>query len=171
MIEIKVTEKILKEAKERNKEFFDKFGNHGTHRTNERQRMTGYLAESAIKSAYPLEYSDSWEVDFTFQDNTIDSKAQGCNSKPQGYYSATLYEEQVNRATDYYIFSRVMNDFSLVWIAGIISKKRFLNIAELKPAGTKTNNFVYDQGRYEIEYKDLKDIGDFIQWVESSKSK
>ena len=64
-----------------------------------------------------------------------------------------------------------MNDFSRVWIAGIISKKRFLNIAELKQAGTKTDNFVYDQSRYQIEYKDLKDIGDFVKWVESPNSK
>ena len=166
MIEIKITSDILTEAQKRNDTYYQRFGHVGTHRTNkDRQRMTGYLAEACIRSKFPtIEYSDNYDVDFVFHQYTIDSKAQGCNTKPKDYFSATLYEEQKNRKTDYYIFSRVKNDFSVAWICGIISKKRFFQIAELKEAGHQTNNFIYYQGRYEVQYKDLKQIDQFIEW-------
>ena len=166
MIEVNITPQIFAEAKNRNDQYYDRFGHTGTHRINkERQRMTGYLAEACIRSRFPsIDYSNNYDVDFVFHNHTIDSKAQGCNVKPQNYFSATLYEEQKNRNTDYYIFSRVKNDFSVAWICGIISKKKFFNIAELKKAGHQTNNFTYDQSRYEVQYKDLKQIDRFIEW-------
>lgn len=170
MIEIKITSDILTEAQKRNHIYYQRFGHAGTHRTNkDRQRMTGYIAEACIRSNFPsIEYSNNYDVDFIFHEHTIDSKAQGCNTKPKDYFSATLYEEQKNRKTDYYIFSRVKNDFSVAWICGIISKKRFFQIAELKEAGYQTNNFTYDQSRYEVQYKDLKQIDKFIEWYNNT---
>jgi len=166
MIEVIITSEILEEAKKRNEEYFNRFGHSGTHRTNkDRQRMTGYLAEACIHDTFPeIKYSDNYLVDFMLNSSSIDSKAQGCNSKPLDFYSATLYEEQRNRDTNYYIFSRVKNDFSIAWICGIISKVKFFQVAKLKEAGTKTNNFTYDQSRYELEYKDLGDMYRFLDW-------
>ena len=173
IITVNITSAIYEEAELRNKEYHKRFGNSGTHRIDrDRQRMTGYLAEACIRHTFPLiQYSDDYSVDFIFDGATIDSKSQGCNSIPLGYYSATLYEEQKNRKVDYYIFSRVKNDFSQCWICGIISKKKFFNIADLKTSGTVTNNFVYDQSRYEIQYKDLGNINKFIEWYSSNVAK
>ena len=166
MIEVIITSDILEEAKKRNEEYYARFGDAGTHRTNkQRQRMTGYLAEACIRYTFPeIKYSDDYFVDFILDSSTIDSKAQGCNSKPLDFYSATLYEEQKNRDTDYYIFSRVKNDFTVAWICGIASKTKFFQIATLKEAGHKTNNFTYDQSRYELEYKKLGDMYSFMEW-------
>lgn len=164
IIPVKITAKIFKEAQERNNKYHKQFGNTGTHRLNQRrQRMTGYLAEACIRSLYPeIQYNEDYSVDFLFNQFTIDSKAQGCNGKPLPRYVATLYEEQKNRNCDYYIFSRVKNDFSEAWICGIISKVNFFKAANFSPAGTKTNNFVYDQGRYEIQYDKLNSIIEFL---------
>jgi hypothetical protein len=166
MISVKITKEIQKEAEKRNLKYKKRFGNNGTHRKNkERQRMTGYLAEACINSIFPsIEYSEDYYVDFILDGSTIDSKAQGCNSKPLDYYSATLYEEQKSREVDYYIFSRVKNDFNLAWICGIMSKEKFFKNAKLQIAGTKNNNFTYDQSRYEIQYKDLGDLSEFLDW-------
>lgn len=165
IISVKVTQKILNDAKDRNEQYKKKYGNCGTHRLNsDRQRMTGYLAEAAIVDIFSgIKYSNNDNVDFLFGSITLDSKAQGCNSKPLSHYTATLYEEQKFRPVDYYIFSRVKNDFSIVWICGLISKQKFFNIAKLAPSGTETNNFVYDQSRYEIEYNQLENIKNFVE--------
>jgi len=167
MIEVDVTPSMLKEAKRRTAEAIKRFGKSGggrTHRTHSsRQKTTGFLAEVCINHVFPeIEYSGELNVDFYFQSISIDAKAQGCNSKPLSYYSATLYEEQKKRHADYYIFKRVKNDFSKVWICGIISKENFFKIAKLQKAGTKTNNFTYDQARYEIEYKYLNCLKSFV---------
>jgi len=157
--EVNITDKMLSEAKSRNEKFQKKYGNIGTHRTDKtKQRMTGYIAEAAIKYLCGIDYSDDDSVDFTYGQITLDSKAQGCNSAPKDYYVATLYEEQKNRDVDYYVFSRVKNDWSRAWICGFISKNLFFDKAELIPAGTKNNNFVYDQSRFEIQYKNLQPI-------------
>jgi|SRR6056300_1684032 hypothetical protein len=173
MIEVTITENIMSEAKKRNEAFYRKFGHSGTHRLNKnRQRMTGYLAEACIANLFPeIKYSEDYLVDFMLDENSIDSKAQGCNSKPLDYYSATLYEEQKNRDTNYYIFSRVKNDFSKAWICGVISKEKFFKIATLKNAGHQTNNFVYDQSRYEVQYRCLGNVYDFLQWHKTNRKK
>ena len=44
----------------------------------------------------------------------------------------------------------------------MISKERFFKIATLQKAGTKTNNFTYDQARYEVQYKDLGSLQSFV---------
>jgi len=172
MIEVKVTPEIWEEAKRRTSEAAERFGDRGTHRLNsDRQKTTGYLAEVCINHEFPnIKYSDDLNVDFHFNSMSLDAKSQGCNSKPLGYYSATLYEEQKKRSADYYIFNRVKNDFSKVWICGVISKERFFQIAKLKKAGTKTNNFTYDQSRYEIEYKDLDNLQSFVSHYSHKKN-
>jgi hypothetical protein len=164
MIEVDVTQGILQEAERRTSEAAKRFGDNGTHRlSSDRQKLTGYLAEVCINHKFPeIKYSDDLNVDFYFNSTSLDAKSQGCNSKPLDYYSATLYEEQKKRHADYYIFNRVKNDFSKVWICGIISKEKFFKIAKLQEAGTKTNNFTYDQARYEIQYKDLSCLKGFV---------
>ena len=166
IVTVNITAKLLAEAEERNQKYYDMFGHLGTHRADKyRQRMTGYLAEVCIKNTFPaINYSNDFVVDFVYNGVSLDSKAQGCNGEPLATYEATLYEEQKKRDTDYYIFSRVKNDFTKCWICGIISKIKFFKIAQLKTAGTETNNFTYDQSRYEIKYKDLKRVDDFLLW-------
>ena len=166
---INITPDIYQEAKQRNLSYKQKYGNTGTHRLNkDRQRMTGYLAEASIRSYFPqLNYSDNDNVDFIIDSITIDSKAQGCNSKPLDNYVGTLYEEQKTRDVDYYIFSRIKNDFSIAWICGVISKKDFFDLSILVEAGTTNNNFTYDQSRYEIQYSKLIDIKSFLNKIGS----
>lgn len=156
-VEVNVTQEMRDDAEKRNKTFYKKLGNAGTHRTDKgRQRTTGYVAEMAVAHVFPkLKFSEDPTIDFTFNDITFDVKAQGCNGAPAPNFVGTLYEEQRDRNVDFYIFTRVKNDFTKVWIAGFISKDQFLSMAKLIPAGTSNNNFTYDQSRYEIEYSRL----------------
>lgn len=156
-VTVHITEEMRAEAEKRNQIFYEKYGNAGTHRTDKsRQRMTGYLAEMAVKTVFPkLEFSSNPQYDFVHLGKTFDVKAQGCNSEPGINFVGTLYEEQRFRDVNFYIFTRVKNDSSRVWIAGFITKDKFLQTAKLIPAGTKNNNFTYDQSRYEIEYGKL----------------
>jgi len=159
-IEVNITNEMLEEAKSRNESFKNKYGSNGTHRTNkENQRIVGYLAEVAINKCFKsVEYVVGDDnIDFISKNKkvTLDSKAQGCNGMPKIDYVATLYEEQNKRPVDMYIFSRVKNDFTKVWICGFISKKDYIKYAKLMPKGTKNNNFTYDNSRYELEYSKL----------------
>lgn len=165
MIEVIITPKMIQEAEYRNSQFYKKYKNLGTHRIDKkRQRITGYLAEIAIKSIFPnFEYSLSDDVDFILNKKTFDVKAQGCNTKPKDNYVGTLYQEQDTREVDYYIFTRVKNDSSVVWIMGFISKTDFLKKAILVEKGFENNNFIYDQSRYEIEYKELINLNNILE--------
>jgi hypothetical protein len=156
-IEVDISPEMKKESDTRNKMFYDKYGNTGTHRLDKnRQRNTGYLAEMSVKLVFPkLEFSKDPTVDFILNDITFDVKAQGCNSAPKTNFTAALYEEQDNRKVDYYIFCRVKNDFTKSWITGFISKQEFLSKANLSLPGTQNNNFKLEESRYEIEYNKL----------------
>ena len=111
---------MLEEAKKRNEMFYKKYGNKGTNRLDKKnQRMTGYLAEIAIKHSFKkLQYSENDEVDFLSLSKklTFDSKAQGCNGKPRLDYVGTLYQSQEKRNFDVLIFSRVKNIQDLLCI-------------------------------------------------------
>lgn len=158
-IEVEITEDMLTQARNRERVFFEKYGNNGTLRTDKpRQRMTGYLAEIAVKATYSsLSFSPSDAYDFvSSKGKTIDVKAQGCNSKPLPFYDAALYANQTEREVDFYIFCRVKNDFSKVWIAPPIERKEFFKRATLKETGTVHNNFTLDEPRYEVQYKFLQ---------------
>lgn len=156
-VEVTITPEMRADADKRNKAFYSKCGNAGTHRTDKsRQRSTGYLAEMGVVVVFPkLEFSKDPKVDFVFNGITFDVKAQGCNSAPALNFAGTLYEDQAGREVDFYIFTRVKNDFTKVWITGFASKEQFFKLAKLIPAGTQNNNFTYDQSRYEIEYSKL----------------
>ena len=173
IIEVDITKDMLEEAEYMAAENKAMFGIGNTHRKDvKRQKLTGFLAEVAINKTFPeLAYSDKLAVDFKYKGYTFDSKAQGCNTKPLNDYNATLYEEQKKRDTDFYIFNRVKNDSSRVWICGIISKLRFFNIAKLRKAGTKCSNFTYNESRYEIQYKDLTDLREGLSMLKSSRAK
>jgi hypothetical protein len=157
-IEVDMSKEMIDAAEKRNQEFYSKYGNKGTHRQDKtRQRMTGYLAEMAVKHVFnKLEFSEDDSVDFVFNGVTFDVKAQGCNSAPELKFVGTLYEEQASRNVDFYIFARVKNDSSKVWIAGFISKNKLFKTAQLISKGTANENFTYDQSRYEIPYFKLE---------------
>lgn len=169
-VEVAITKEMLAEARKRDKAFKEKYGNSGTFRTDKKdQRMTGYVAEIAIKSVYPeLEFSPDDHIDFTYKNMTFDSKAQGCKTPPLKNYSATLYENQKGRKVDFYIFNRVREDMKMVWIGGIIAKEAYLKAAILRPKGYKCNNFTYDQARYEMPYSDLGTPSDILLFSENN---
>lgn len=157
-LEVDTDRAMIQRAKERDKSFQSKYGSSGTHRTDKsRQRITGYLAEEAIKFVFPeLAFSDNDEVDFVYEDKTFDSKAQGCNTPPAMDYDGTVYEEQKKREVNFYIFSRVSNDSKKVWIAGIICKAKFFETAKLLKAGSANMNFRIDQSRYSLPYERMQ---------------
>jgi hypothetical protein len=168
ILEVKITPEMFKEAEERNAIFERKFGKYGTHRIEHNRRkirMTGYLAEVAIKhTIHILRYSDEVQYDFKSQKNkTFDSKSQGCNFKPHIDYIGTLYEDQQNREVDYYIFSRVKNDFSVAWLCGFIPKSEYLQKAEFITKGTRVKNITYDTSRFALEYQNLYKIDYLIK--------
>jgi len=162
-LEITVTHEIYQVAQNRNEEFFAICGNKGRLRDNESQRMTGFLAEAAINSVLPfLGFSNDSRFDFIFGNLTFDAKATGCNGPPRPDFDAMLYEYQMERNVDYYIFNRVKNDFSKVWITGFVSKKDFMKMAKYIPAGQKNQNFTYDQPRFTVQYQNMTKPFDFV---------
>jgi len=157
---VEVTPDILEEAKERNKKFFNSFGNSGTHRMDkDNQRITGYLAEAAINHSIPtLTYSNNNAYDFINPiGKTFESKAQSGNGKPYPYFAATTYPEQ-ELPCDFLIFSRVLNNLSKVYICGFISIPDYKRIRQYIEANTPNNNFMYKEARWQITLDQLKNI-------------
>jgi hypothetical protein len=154
-LEAEITDDIRSIAEQRDRFFYAKIKDQGTYRKeNPRQRLTGFLAEAAIKSTFrALDFSPNPRTsNFIHNGLQFESKAQGCNSPPKADYVGTLYPEQLEKPIDYYIFSRVLNNLKLVWICGMVSKHRFLELARYVNANTPNRNFTYDQARYDLEY-------------------
>lgn len=164
-LRVKVTPDILDEATKRNKQFYGSFGNSGTHRMDkDNQRITGYLAEVAIKHSIPtLSYSTDIAYDFVNQiGRTFESKSQSGSSAPMPYFTATTYPEQ-QLPCNFLIFSRVLNDLSKVYICGFISVPEYKRIRQWIEPNTPNNNFVYKEPRWGIQLEQLRNINQLMQ--------
>lgn len=156
-IEVKITPEMIEEAEERNKTKKAIYGTLKTRRTKStRARMTGFIGEVAAKKVFQkLSYSDENDVDLVSKDNkiTFDVKSNGGNTNPQLTHCATIYEK--NYPCGVYIFAKVLNDFSKLWITGFIPKQELVEKVKLVPKGTVRIGYVCEDDRYELEYSHL----------------
>jgi hypothetical protein len=161
-IEIDVTKEMMDEAMERMRIAHAKHGDGGTYRLDKKnQKKTGYLAETAAKYAfsklkyYENELGESEKYDLIGKNNvTFDVKACGCNSKPRVEYVGNVYTSQ-KCLSDIFIFSRVKNDFTKVWITGFIGRQEYQKESKIMKKGHDGANFQYEEPRYEMKYKDM----------------
>ena len=152
---VKITPEMMAEAERRSEGFRTKYGNMGTRLVEKKEKImkTGFVGEQISKYVYPnLQWSSSEDVDFTCMGKTFDVKSVGCNSTPELHHVGTVFNDDTNKDVDFYIFTRIRNDFSMGWITGFISRKDFFAKADRIKAGTENNNFTYEHDRFTIPY-------------------
>lgn len=95
----------------------------------------GFLGEKMAASYFGAAINHSYDWDLTFQNLTIDVKTKHCTSEPQPDYFCSVAAFNTRQKCDYYVFVRVLKDFSAGWILGGISKKDFFEQATFFKSG------------------------------------
>lgn len=124
--------------------------------------VTGMLGEIVcrdyLKAAHVGQkvYSHDLELDGV----TIDVKSKRCSSAPLPEYVATVLAKDGKLAVkaDRLLFTRVMDDFSLVYITGWLTTRQFKRRSTLTPAGTREGGFLHWADSFNVPISRLNKV-------------
>lgn len=132
MIEVVITPDMIKEAKERAKEL----GTLKNSITKGDGNIAGMLGEAVVVKATGATLSNTRNYDVIRSDGkTADVKTKRCGSKPEPHFDCSIADFNTAQKCDYYIFVRVMHDFSKAWIVGELPKEEYFEKAVLWQQG------------------------------------
>lgn len=154
MIEIKPTEKQIKEAR------LTSGGTTGLQGSITRGAGSpaGALGEIIIRDYLNYIQANTAHYDlYTDQGTRIDVKTKRCTSAPKPFYECSIAAHGTKQACDEYIFVRVLNNLQRAWILGRISKDEYFTKAVRHKKGEvdSSNNFTFKSDCYNLEISEL----------------
>lgn len=123
--------------------------------------LAGFLGEELVlASSERFTEANTYDYDIVLDSRysiEVKTKRQTSKLPPKSTYEASITNFNPYQLTDYYIFTRVTNDYSIGWVLGIISKNEFFNKASFHRKGEldTTNNFEFKCDCYNLPYSDL----------------
>lgn len=156
MIEIEVTQEMREEAIRKSKEM-------GRIRNSILQgegNMTGFLGEEIVKKYLSTNSSNTYNYDLIINELKLEVKSKKTTVKPKDYYECSIASYNPNQKCDYYVFVRVLDDYSKGWILGYEEKGEYFRKAKFLRKGQKDgdNGFTVKADCYNLEISQLRDI-------------
>ena len=114
-----------------------------------RRLITGYLGEEIFIQHFKLDsVSDHFDYDILSKNGAkIEVKTISCKSAPLPHYLCVVNSHDLSgvhkQASDYYVFLRVLNDYSKAWILGYIRCKDFFSKGEFIEKGRDFGSFTF----------------------------
>ena len=131
MIELEITNKILMEARGRAK----KLGRLHNSITKGAGNLAGYVGQLLVAKHLEAEEPDDYNFDVKKDDVTYEVKTKRCTSRPKPEYDCSVSDFNTKQDCDYYIFVRVLEDFSKAWILGKKKKAEYFKQARFCEKG------------------------------------
>lgn len=103
--------------------------------TNGAGNAAGILGEIIVKDYFKLDFDHDFDHDLTSKNKKIEVKTKRCTSKPRPEYYCSISKWSKHQICDYYVFVRILEDYSKGWILGYISQKEFYNQATFNKKG------------------------------------
>jgi hypothetical protein len=156
MIEIKIKDEWMEKSKKKAEEM----GRLKHSILKGKGNITGFLGEYMVADYLKAKIENTYDYDIVKCDIKIDVKSKKCSSIPQPCYDCSVPAYNTKQKCDYYIFTRILNDFKKGWILGIISKEKFFKNARLYKKGEvdKSNGLRFKEDSYNIKIKDLVEL-------------
>lgn len=152
-IEVVVTKEMKKAAKIRSAELQNLRGSI----TKGEGSLAGCLCEEACKIVIPeLKEDYCKDHDFAYHDTTLDSKGLRCAFKPPLKYEMSVSTWARHQECDYYVFSRILYDYSRLWIVGFMRRELFYEKGFYTAKGNmREDGFIYKANNDNIYIKDI----------------
>lgn len=128
----------------------------------------GFLGEILVAEAIGAQHNNSFDYDLVLSTKkgpiTIDVKTKRCTSTPWPNYECSIADYNPDQQCDFYVFVRILEDFSNAWILGKIRKEDYYKLATFRAKGQKDPNglkgveFHFTADCYNLAIHDLKPI-------------
>jgi hypothetical protein len=128
--------------------------------------VAGFIGELCVHNLIGGTHNPTVNYDIILNDKKYDVKTKRCTSVPLPNYECSIAAYNPNQECDYYIFTRVLSDYSNCWILGYISKKEYLDNARYCKKGEKDEKssfgWRFKANCYNLEINKLNDINDLL---------
>ena len=126
MLEVEITKDMVDAARKKAEEL-------GVLRNSITQgagNIAGFLGEFIVEKATGAKIANTRDYDVTRLDGkTADVKTKRCGSKPAPHFECSVADFNTRQKCDFYVFVRVLNDFSKGWIVGELPKEEYFQKA------------------------------------------
>ena len=153
MIEIRIKPEQLELAKKKAKELG--ILKHSFMRGE--RNVVGFLGEILVADYLKADISNTYDYDILKSGIKIDVKSKRCTSKPLLHYDCSVAAYNTKQKCDFYVFVRILDNFQLGWILGIIRKENFFKKSSLIKAGyvDESNNMQFKVDTYNLSINNL----------------
>ena len=131
MIEISITQKMQDAALEKTKHLqFDKSKGLSKFGSEKNRTIVGFIGEEIVKSYLKIKSETKhYHFDLIYHQKKLEVKTISCKFKPHAHYLCTVnsYKSEGvhQQQADYYVFLRILNDYSKGWILGCCPCEEF----------------------------------------------
>ncbi|MDT0555437.1 hypothetical protein [Patiriisocius hiemis] len=148
MIEVNITKEDIAFAREKLSKVkstntgLSKFG------SENKRILTGYVGERIVMKYLDIANdSDTYNYDIIFKDKKLEIKTISCKFKPRPDYWCTVNSHDLagvhKQEADFYVFLRVLNDYSKGWLLGYMPCKDFFDKGTFVPKGKDFGKFKF----------------------------
>ena len=155
MIEVKITDEMLIKAREKAVEM----GQLHNSILRGRGNMSGFIGEQVALSILGGEWENTYDYDMKVDNVRVDVKTKQTSVKPKPYYECSIAKFNTKQDCDAYAFVRVLNDFSVAWFLGVLTKKDYFDKATFLQKGDvdPSNNYTVKADCYNVRIDDLRE--------------
>lgn len=159
MIEVEITEEVLKRASAR-----ADCQRHNIYSFTTNGKLYGILAEELFLSTHGglLKNTKNFDIDYEGI-GKIDIKAKSCKGKPLPNYTASVSDYQKKHKSDAYVFYRISKDLKMAWELGGMEKEKFFKMATFVPVGTRDGPFICKVDMWSLAIDKLIPLEKFLK--------
>ncbi len=117
----------------------------------------GFLGELAVNSLLGGEMNNTYNFDLVLGGVKLEVKSKGCKSIPYPVYEASLANYNTRQECDWYLFTRVLYDNSMVYFCGMCRKSEYMANSRFMKEGDidPSNGYRVKADCWNIAYHDL----------------
>jgi hypothetical protein len=155
MIEVQITDEMLIKAREKAVEM----GKLHNSILKGKGNMSGFIGEQLALSVLGGEWENTYDYDMKVGDTRVDVKTKQTSVKPLPHYECSIAKFNTKQDCDAYAFVRVLNDFSVGWFLGVLTKQDYFDKATFLRKGDvdPSNNYTVKADCYNVRIDQLGD--------------
>ena len=155
MIEVKITDEMLIKAREKTVEMGKLYNSILRGKGN----MSGFIGEQLALKVLGGAWENTYDYDLKVNDIRIDVKTKQTSVKPLPHYECSIAAFNTKQDCDGYAFVRVLNDFSVGWFLGVLTKQDYFDKATFVKKGEvdPSNNYTVKADCYNVRIDELGD--------------
>ena len=155
MIEVKITDEMLSKAREKTVEMGKLYNSILRGKGN----MSGFIGEQLALKVLGGAWENTYDYDLKVNDIRIDVKTKQTSVKPLPHYECSIAAFNTKQDCDGYAFVRVLNDFSVGWFLGVLTKQDYFDKATFLKKGEvdPSNNYTVKADCYNVRIDELGD--------------